>query len=194
MLRFGDEMWAAVWNAGFRILDISDITKPMLKGSITYHPPVIEPSHTIMPIAQPCAGRRIAVGIDEEHTHKHGQPHAGMWVFDVTDPANMEILSAFQVSERDSPWSRTPGGRFGAHQFHEQNNGTLVYLTWFSGGLRIVDVADPFLPKEVGSFIPDPCGGFPSAQSNDVFVDERGLIYMVDRNCGLDILEFDGPA
>ncbi len=193
-LRFGDEMWAAVWNAGFRILDISDITKPTLKGSITYHPPVIEPSHTIMPIAQPCAGRRIAVGVDEEHAHKHGQPHAGMWVFDVTDPADIQILSAFQVSEMESPWSRTPGGRFGAHQFHEKNVGTLIYLTWFSGGLRIVDVADPFLPIEVGSFIPEPCGGFPSAQSNDVFVDEQGLIYMVDRNCGLDILEFDGPA
>ena len=193
-LRFGDEMWAAVWKAGFRILDISDITKPMVKGSINYHPPVIEPSHTIMPIAQECAGRRIAVGVDEEHTHIHGQPHAGMWVFDVTDPANIQTLSAFQVSELKSPWSQTPVGRFGAHQFHEKNVGTLIYLTWFSGGLRIVDVANPFLPKEVGFFIPEPCGGFPSPQSNDVFVDEKGLIYMVDRNCGLDILEFDGPA
>ena len=99
---------------------------------------------------------------------------------------------------RKGPWvthlRAETGGRFGAHQFHEKNVGTLIYLTWFSGGLRIVDVADPFLPIEVGSFIPEPCGGFPSAQSNDVFVDERGLIYMVDRNCGLDILEFDGPA
>ena len=31
-----------------------------------------------------------------------------------------------------------------------------------------------------------------SPQSNDVFVDETGLIYLVDRNEGLDILEFEG--
>ena len=29
--------------------------------------------------------------------------------------------------------------------------------------------------------------------SNDVFVDVRGLIYLLDRNRGLDILEYFGP-
>lgn len=28
--------------------------------------------------------------------------------------------------------------------------------------------------------------------SNDVYVDERGLVYLVDRHAGLDILEFSG--
>jgi hypothetical protein len=27
---------------------------------------------------------------------------------------------------------------------------------WFAGGLRILDVADPHLPKEVGHFMPQP--------------------------------------
>ncbi len=91
----------------------------------------------------------------------------------------------------DSPWSRAPG-RFGAHQYREKLDGTLVYLTWFSGGLRIVDVADPLLPVEVGHFIPEPARGEAAPQSNDVDVDERGLIYLIDRNRGFDILEFDG--
>ncbi len=38
--------------------------------------------------------------------------------------------------------------------------------------------------------IPAPRVGFGSPQSNDVCVDERGLIYLLDRNAGLDILEF----
>jgi hypothetical protein len=67
---------------------------------------------------------------------------------------------------------------------------TLVYLTWFAGGLRIVDVADPMLPKEVGFYIPEPINGFPSPQSNDVDVGENGIIYLLDRNAGFDILEF----
>jgi hypothetical protein len=29
-------------------------------------------------------------------------------------------------------------------------------------------------------------------QSNDVALDQRGLIYMVDRHVGFDILEFQG--
>jgi hypothetical protein len=192
-LRFGDELFAAVWNAGFRIIDISDIARPTTVGEINYHPPVIEPSHTFMPLAQKIGGRRLAVGVDEEHVHKPGQPHAGMWVFDITEPGDIRALSSFHVSEMESPWSRAGGGgRFGAHQFHEKNDGTLVYLTWFSGGLRIVDVAEPALPREVGCFIPEPCAGYTSAQSNDVFVDDNRRIYMVDRNVGLDILEYTG--
>jgi len=34
--------------------------------------------------------------------------------------------------------------------------------------------------------------GRPAPQSNDVALDERGLIYMVDRHVGFDILEYDG--
>ncbi len=89
----------------------------------------------------------------------------------------------------DSPWSRSPG-RFGAHQFREKLDSTLIYATWFSGGLRIVDISDPFQPDEVGYFIPEPVAGEASPQSNDVDVDENGLIYLIDRNVGFDILEF----
>jgi hypothetical protein len=112
-----------------------------------------------------------------------------MLTFDVTDPGAIKPLAQFQVSDLDSPFSRTPGARFGAHQFAERTQGTLVYAVWFSGGLRIIDVADPLAPKEVGWFIPEPAGGRPAPQSNDVTLDDRGLIYLVDRNVGFDILE-----
>jgi hypothetical protein len=189
-LRVGDELWAAVWNAGLRVIDVSDIRRPRTVGEYNYHPPFPEPTHTVLPLSAPIGGKRIAVAVDEEHDHIPGQPHAGLWVFDVSDLADIRPLSTFHVSEMDSPWSRT--GRFGAHQFQEYLSGTLVYVTWFSGGLRIVDVADPMLPREVGHFIPEPTGGNSSPQSNDVDVDQRGLIYLLDRNQGLDILEYSG--
>ncbi|MEK9726245.1 MAG: hypothetical protein VW405_22525, partial [Rhodospirillaceae bacterium] len=186
-MRVGDELWAAYWHAGFRVLDVTDIAKPTLVASYDYHPPFPEPTHTVMPLPGLIGGRRIAVGVDEEHAHTRGRLHGFMWVFDVTDYANIQTLSAFDVSEMDSPWSRV--GRFGAHQYREKMDGTLVYLTWFSGGLRVVDVADPFHPEEVAHFIPEPPQGEDSPQSNDVDVDDRGLIYLLDRNRGLDILE-----
>jgi hypothetical protein len=188
-LRVGDELWASVWHAGFRVIDISDIGRPRTVASHDYHPPIPEPTHTILPLSQPIDGRRLAIAVDEEHTHEPGRLHGFMWVFDVTDFEHIQALSIFDVSERESPWSRA-SGRFGAHQFRERLDGTLVYLTWFAGGLRIVDVADPFKPKEVASFIPAPIDGHPSPQSNDVDLDENGLIYLIDRNAGLDILEY----
>ena len=71
-------------------------------------------------------------------------------------------------------------------------SGTIAYAVWFGGGLRIIDVADPASPREIGHFIPEPVAGRTAPQSNDVALDARGLIYMVDRHVGFDILEFQG--
>ena len=187
-LRVGDRLWAACWHAGLRVIDVSDIRKPTTIGAYDYHPPFPEPTHTVLKVPAKVGGRDVAVVFDEEHDHVPGRLHAGMWVFDVTDPAQIKPLSMFHVSELDSPWSRV--GRFGAHQPTEHMDGTLVHASWFSGGLRIVDIADPASPTEVGHFIPEPSGGHSSPQSNDVETDARGLIYLLDRNQGLDILEF----
>jgi len=198
-LRFGDRLWAGCWQAGLRVIDISDIRAPRTIGEYNYHPPFPEPSHTFMPVPFAIGGRQIAVAIDEEdHAHsaeemerRRGRPHACLWVLDVTDLKNIRPLSLFEVSELDSPWSRAAPGRFGAHQFQEHMKDSLVYCAWFAGGLRIVDVADPTAPREVGHFIPEPAAGQPAPQTNDADVDARGLIYIVDRVSGFDILEFD---
>ena len=187
-LRVGDTLWAACWHAGIRVIDIGNIREPTTIGAYDYHPPFPEPTHTVLKPAFKVGGRDVAVVFDEEHDHVPGRLHAGMWVFDVTDVAALKPLSIFQVSELDSPWSRV--GRFGAHQPAEHMSDTLVHATWFSGGLRIVDIADPMLPREVGHYMPEPAPGQSSPQSNDVDVDERGLIYLLDRNVGVDILEY----
>ncbi|MDP2412077.1 MAG: RNA polymerase subunit sigma-70 [Pseudolabrys sp.] len=199
-LRFGDEMWASCWHGGFRIVDVSDLAKPKTIGAYNYHPPFPEPTHTAMPVPVAISGRRIALSIDEEdqaqsaneEEARRGRLHAGMATYDVTDPADIKPLALFDVSELDTPFARTPGARFGAHQFHERMTGTLVFAVWFSGGLRVVDVADPSSPREVGFFIPEPVAGHKAPQSNDVVLDGRGLIYMVDRLNGFDVLEFNG--
>ena len=197
-LRFGERLWAGCWHGGLRVIDISDIRAPGTIGEYNYHPPFPEPSHTFMPVPFTASGRSVAVAIDEEdHAHsaaemerRRGRPHACLWVLDVTDLKKIQPLSLFEVSELDSPWSRAAPGRFGAHQFQEHMSDTLVYCTWFAGGLRIVDVADPFSPREVGHFIPEPAAGQAAPQTNDVDVDRRGLIYIVDRVSGFDVLEF----
>lgn len=187
-MRCGDELWAAVWHAGFRVLDASDITNPTVKGSYRFPKAIPEPTHTVMPLEQTINGKRYAVVIDEEHDHKPGRLHGFIWIMDVTDLNNMEPVAAWDLSERFCPWVGEEGVRFGGHQFREKLDSTLIYATWFAGGLRVLDVADPTLPVEVAHFMePGPTGAAP--QYNDVDVDANGLIYVLDRNRGLDILE-----
>ena len=175
-LRSGDELWASVWHAGFRVIDISDITQPRTRAAYSYHPWVVEPTHTVLPAAQRFDGRRVAVVADEEHDHRHGQPHAGLWIFDVSDLDADEIAGGL--------------GELGMHQFQEHIDDNLVYCAWFAGGLRIVDIGDPTKPLEAGYYIPAPGTGEASPQSNDVDVDKRGLVYLLDRNRGFDIIEY----
>jgi hypothetical protein len=78
-----------------------------------------------------------------------------------------------------------------------------------SGGVRALDVRNPYHPREVGHFIPamteatekrcfkidgqERCTT--SIQSNNVETDDRGYIYVVDRaNTGMHILELTGDA
>ena len=199
-LRFGNELWASCWHAGFRVVDVSDLAHPRSLGGYNYHPLFPEPTHTVMPLPRAIGGRRIAVAIDEEdqaqsageEETRRGRPHACILTFDVSDLADIRPIGQFHVSESDSPFSRMSGARFGAHQFCERMSGTLIHAVWFAGGLRIVDVADPQRPREVGHFIPQPAAGRSAPQSNDVALDARGLIYVVDRYVGFDVLEFVG--
>jgi hypothetical protein len=187
-MRCGDLLWAGCFNAGLRVIDVSDITRPRTVGAYNYHPPIEDPTHTVLRVPHPIAGRDVAIAMDEAHGRHPGRIPAGMWLFDVGDLARIRALGHFQVSELDTPFARK-GGRFGAHQFQEHVEGTLVYCTWFSGGLRVVDIRDPSSPEEVAWFIPEPCGGNRTPQTNDVELDGRGLVYIVDRHCGFDILE-----
>jgi hypothetical protein len=96
----------------------------------------------------------------------------------------------------------TRGGRFGPHnQHHPQgsphlfDSDELMFLTWFNAGLRVYDIRDPYLPREVAWFLPDDPserrGLLPKdlvTQSEDVLVDARGYVYLSDKNHGLHIL------
>jgi len=119
---------------------------------------------------------------------------------DATEEASPKEVATFKVPDGDFC---ERGGRFGPHQFAETRDGeiiggTLLYVAYFNAGLRIVDITDPYHPREVGFYIPAPVSSDPGRgkkfiQTNDVDLDYRGLIYITDRaGNGLHILEFKG--
>jgi hypothetical protein len=93
------------------------------------------------------------------------------------------------------------GARFGVHSVEENFNnpfyGKLTALAYFNGGIRIWDIREPQAPREVAFYVPeadaltDPDG----YMTNNVEIDDRGYIYVVDRNgAGMDILQLNGCA
>ena len=184
--RLGDRLYVPLWMGGFAIVDISDIARPKTVSHVNYPRPSGAPTHTTLPVGHEILGRRWLVVFDEQMGG--GDPTAPMRLFDITDETRPRQISVYQPP-RDAP----PGVRFGAHQPHEfvaEDN--LVYAAWFAGGLRVIDIANPRRPTEVGRYLPRPAAGTRPPMTNDVFVDMRGLIYLLDRDNGLDILRFDG--
>ena len=68
--------------------------------------------------------------------------------------------------------------------------GTICFATWFGGGLRVIDVGNPLSPREIGHFIPEPAGGGPRRRPTTWRWTSKGLVYIVDRYVGFDVLEF----
>jgi hypothetical protein len=110
------------------------------------------------------------------------------WVYDITREKLPIPIATYQVPGLDVDGAPQPP-MTGCHQPSERFSGSIVPFAWFAQGLRIVDFADPFQPKEIGHYVPDPAPGADRPSSNDVTIDSRGLMYLVDRVNGVDIVE-----
>ncbi len=134
------------------------------------------------------------------------------FMVDVTNESTPTPVANFQVAESSGDFCGR-GGRFGPHATNESFSPIyykkMVFVSYFNAGVRALDIRDPYNPKEVAYFIPaitentdQRCvtvGGAErckvAIQTNNVEVDDRGYIYIVDRaNTGMHILELTGAA
>lgn len=186
-MRMGDRLYTSYWHGGFVILDISDMSRPKYVSGLDWSPPFPWPTHTTLPIPFPVRGRKIMLVADEDVVRLTEDTFPSfLWIVDITDETKPVPFASFQVAEEDGSPKRDYTG---LHQMAEQVRGTEIPIAWFAHGLKIVDIANPHAPKEVASFLPPVPKGADRVSSNDVFVDERGLIYLIDRTGGLHILE-----
>ncbi len=142
-----------------------------------------------------------------------------VWFVDITTETKPFGVASWTVPEASGNFC-SRGGRFGTHSSNESYAPVffkrVMFFAHFNAGVRALDVRDPFFPKEIAYFIPamnantvvleTPTGQavkLPyteaatrrAIQTNNVEVDERGYIYIVDRaNTGMHILELTGPA
>jgi hypothetical protein len=187
-LRVGNRLYVSYWQHGGYILDIADMARPRMIAHIDTKPAFPHPTHTLLKLRQPLKGRDILLVADEDVAKLRPHAPAFAWVYDVTDETKPAAIATFQVAGVDRDGSPQPP-MTGCHQPSERFSGTIIPFAWFAQGLRLVDFADPFAPKEVGFYERDPAPGADRASSNDVTIDDRGLLYVVDRVRGVDILE-----
>ncbi len=156
--------------------------------------------------------RDFVAVVDESLVNECQEPRQMLWIADITSESRPFGVASFTVPEASGDFC-TRGGRFGTHSSNE--NFTPIYykrilfLAYFNAGVRAVDIRDPYHPREVAYFIPaitekteprcikidgtERCKV--AIQTNNVEVDDRGYIYIVDRaNTGLHILELTGEA
>lgn len=189
VLARGTRAYAACGRAGAVIVDVSDPRRPAAVGATAWNPPYVSPTHTFLPVPHLIRNRHFAVVTDEDVTDDVLEdPPAFMWVLDITNEARPVPVATYQV---DPAGLARPGRRFGAHQPWEHlREDNIVFLAWFAGGVRAVDISNPYAPREVGYYVPPPPAGRDVPQTNDVFVDKRGLVFAIDRYNGLSVLEF----
>ncbi|HTW84061.1 MAG TPA: hypothetical protein VMD91_08355 [Candidatus Sulfotelmatobacter sp.] len=177
-------------DGGIVILDTTDPLHPATVSIFRYVGPGF--THTTYPVFA-----RNLLEVSEEAFGPppcaDGPKRATVWsIADEKLPVLLGV-APFNDTTRFCPPvnSENNNGRYGSHNIWEGkpygpswHSDTLMLDTYFRGGVRVFDTSDPRSIKDVAHFIPayDPSKDhFGTTQINDVYVDDRGLVYIDDR-------------
>jgi len=206
----GDHAFLPFGGAGFIIADISNPANIREISRLDFGP-LFGPTYLSVHTSMPYLERNLAIVNSEAIAEQCGEALNFAGLVDIADLEAPRLIAHFPLPQ---PPAGEPlnffcdrGGRFGPHNQNElqhnpliEQQGDLVYLTWFNGGLRIYDISTPRNPQEVAWFLPpDPRerrGPLPQTalvtQSEDVIVDTRGNIFMSHKNQGIWVLRHTG--
>lgn len=187
-------------DGGLILLDVSDPTRPTLIGERTWYPQLGGGMHSGLPLPD----KGLCLVPDEAIADQCADGLKRIWVVNVEVPSNPVTISTFPVPhERDYV---AKGGHFGPHNVHENRqesfqSSDLIFATYQNAGVRVVDLTNPFAPREVGHFVPPPPTAWTDYRPNrprvvktaDVYVSREGIVYITDfGGGGLHILEYEG--
>jgi hypothetical protein len=190
-----DRAFVGYIDGGAVVLDIADLSNIRVVSKWNHSPPFNGFTHTVLPLFD----RGLWIVSDECVQDGGADWPKLVWVVDARNEANPVPIGTFPAPPYAAFAKR--GGRFGAHNLHENLPGstsfrsdTLIIGTFFNAGVRVYDTTDPYQVREVAYYVPgaprlSPAG---AVQLNDVYVDDRRIVYTVDRfTGGLYVLELD---
>ncbi|WP_427184890.1 LVIVD repeat-containing protein [Bordetella bronchialis] len=188
-----DRAYVGYIDGGAFVLDISDKSNIKVVSNWNHSPPNNGFTHTVLPLFE----RDLWIVSDECVQDDGADWPKLVWVVNAKSEAHPLPIGTFPMPPVEAFAKR--GGRFGAHNLHENlplpvsfQSETLIVGTFFNGGVRVYDTSDPYHVEEVAYYVPgapklSPAGAI---QLNDVYVDDRRIVYTIDRfSGGLYILE-----
>ena len=188
-----DRAYVGYIDGGAVILDIADKARPRLIANWRHSPPFNGFTHTVLPLF----GRDLLVVSDECIQDGGADWPKLVWMVDARAEDNPVPIGTLPAPPFAAFAHR--GGRFGAHNLHENlpvpgswRSEEIVVGTFFNAGVRAYDIRDPWQPREIAYFVPGapPLSPAGAIQLNDVYVDDRRIVYTVDRFAGgLYVLE-----
>jgi hypothetical protein len=198
---------AEVTDANLRYPEVGRLEMPPTNGAHTTFPVL---GVDVAEFAKDKVGakRDFAVIVDESLVNECAEARQMVWIADITSEKKPFNVASWTVPEASGNFC-SRGGRFGSHSSNENMTPIyykrVVFVAFFNAGVRALDIRDPYHPKEIAYYIPavtdktdKRCVGERCKvviQTNNVDVDDRGYIYIVDRaNTGLHILELAGEA
>jgi hypothetical protein len=196
----GKLVFVSYWDSGFVRLDLTDPTTPVYTGRTVYPANADGDAHS----SQYDDARKLLIGADEDFCKTAGpdteKGFGYMRVYDYSNPAAPKQIGTYRTP------NSTDSTDVAAGDFVIHNNflvGTTSYTSWYTDGVRVIDLSNPKAPKEVAHFVP-PATTNPVKPSQrgvltnttqvwGVVVDEAtGLVYASDMNSGLWILKRTG--
>lgn len=182
-------------DGGAFVLDISDLSNIRVASRWNHSPPFNGFIHTILPLFS----RDLWV-VSDECVRDNGEDWPKLvWMLDARREDNPVPIGTFPPAPVDAFLKR--GGRFGAHNLHENlpvetsfSSDTIIVGTFFNAGVRVYDTSNPYQVEEIAYYVPGapPLSPAGAIQLNDVFVDDRRVVYAQDRFAGgLYVLEMN---
>jgi hypothetical protein len=204
----GMKTFVSHWDAGAVILDISRPERPRYLARTAYGSKEEGNAHS----GWLSADETLFIQNDEVFRPSRTFPRPSRqksWgyqhLYDVSDPARPRKLGTFATENAVAG----ADGRIPENGYYAVHNNIVVggreYASWYSDGVRIVDVSDPTHPTEIGFFVPpaqpDPQGFIVAPDGNrDLTLvwgvaigDDPDVVYASDINSGLWIFRVVAP-
>ena len=142
------------------------------------------------------AGTTVNVTLDDDIVSSYND-WGYLRLFDITDPANPVEVGRFGTENTFTDPLNGPPTPDGIYSVHNPLvEGDLVFASWYSDGVRAIDISDPANPVEVGFFIPPPVAAlsFGTGDQADVWgvVKQGDLLFLSDQDYGLWIVRYPG--
>jgi hypothetical protein len=138
-----------------------------------------------------------ATGADVEIVSGFGR-WGNVRIWDYTDEANPILASEFDTVCSANPGDEScdPAGTYSVHNVVVEDD--LVYISWYTNGMLVVDISDPYDPVEIARYNPSDDFEGQNGGIQDIWgvYKERNSpwIYGSDRNGGLYVLKLLGSG